>query len=216
MYAVSQVKLAASRKPGLVSSTLQIFTSVSKLAITTRPPVESSTGKFTVKGTGTPGLRIVGVVMRMSASDVEQFETTIDKNGKFSITVTLPREGVWLMTYVVDNAGTVVEEGVFDAITYQKDLLPITLSSPLPTTLSGNEIVISGVTMVLIPSISTFYISQKLGNGSFFLIGDAIEGQYVANNLHFAAAIAFILMMILLVFMALLKYVTTRFVYGGD
>ena len=51
--------------------------------------------------------------------------------------------------------------------------------------------------MVLIPSISTFYISQKLGNGKFFLIGDAIEGQYVANNLHFAAAIAFILMVIL-------------------
>ena len=51
--------------------------------------------------------------------------------------------------------------------------------------------VISGVTMVLIPSISTFYISQKLGSGKFFLIGDAIEGQYVANNLHFAAAIAF-------------------------
>ena len=57
--------------------------------------------------------------------------------------------------------------------------------------------VVSGITMVLIPSISTFYISQKLGNGKFFLIGDAIEGQYVANNLHFAAAIAFILMLIL-------------------
>ncbi|MDO5153506.1 MAG: ABC transporter permease [Eubacteriales bacterium] len=76
--------------------------------------------------------------------------------------------------------------------------------------------VVSGITMVLIPSISTFYISQKLGNGKFFLIGDAIEGQYVANNLHFAAAIAFILMVILLAAMALVKYVTTRYVYGGD
>ena len=76
--------------------------------------------------------------------------------------------------------------------------------------------VISGVTMVLIPSISTFYISQKLGNGKFFLIGDAIEGQYIANNLHFAAAIAFILMVILLAAMAALKYVTARFVYGGE
>ena len=76
--------------------------------------------------------------------------------------------------------------------------------------------VISGVTMVLIPSISTFYISQKLGNGKFFLIGDAIEGQYIANNLHFAAAIAFILMVILLAAMAALKYVTAKFVYGGD
>ena len=76
--------------------------------------------------------------------------------------------------------------------------------------------VVSGITMVLIPSISTFYISQKLGNGKFFLIGDAIEGQYVANNLHFAAAIAFILMLILLVGMAIFKYVAAKYVYGGE
>ena len=71
-----------------------------------------------------------------------------------------------------------------------------------PLSLPG---VISGIIMVLIPSISTFYISQKLGNGKFYLIGDAIEGQYVANNLHFAAAIAFILMVILLVCMAFMQ-----------
>ena len=82
----------------------------------------------------------------------------------------------------------------------------------LPLSLPG---IISGITMVLIPSISTFYISQKLGSGKFFLIGDAIEGQYVANNLHFAAAIAFILMLILLAGMALMKYFTTKHVYGG-
>ena len=82
----------------------------------------------------------------------------------------------------------------------------------LPLSLPG---VLSGVTMVLIPSVSTFYISQKLGNGKFFLIGDAIEGQYVANNLHFAAAMAFILMVILLVVMALMKKYTNKRVYGG-
>ncbi len=76
-----------------------------------------------------------------------------------------------------------------------------------PMSLPG---VISGITMVLIPSISTFYISQKLGNGKFYLIGDAIEGQYVANNLHFAAAIAFILMIILLVCMALMQRLANR------
>ena len=76
--------------------------------------------------------------------------------------------------------------------------------------------VVSGITMVLIPSISTFYISQKLGNGKFFLIGDAIEGQYVANNLHFAAAMAFVLMVILLVFMAVVKYTSSKYIYGGD
>ena len=81
-----------------------------------------------------------------------------------------------------------------------------------PLSLPG---VISGVTMVLIPSVSTFYISQKLGNGKFFLIGDAIEGQYVANNLHFAAAIAFILMIVLLVGMAVMKYFVDKKTYGG-
>ena len=82
-----------------------------------------------------------------------------------------------------------------------------------PLSLPG---VISGITMVLIPSISTFYISQKLGNGKFFLIGDAIEGQYIANNLHFAAAIAFILMAILLICMGVVKHLTAKFVYGGE
>ena len=83
----------------------------------------------------------------------------------------------------------------------------------IPLSMPG---IISGITMVLIPSISTFYISQKLGSGKFFLIGDAIEGQYVANNLHFAAAMAFILMLILLVFMTVFKYYTAKHVYGGD
>lgn len=76
-----------------------------------------------------------------------------------------------------------------------------------PLSLPG---VLSGINMVLIPSISTFYISQKLGNGMFYLIGDAIEGQYIANNLHFAAAIAFILMVILLVCMAFLQRAASR------
>lgn len=70
--------------------------------------------------------------------------------------------------------------------------------------------IISGVTMVLIPSISTFYISQKLGSGKFLLIGDTIEGQYTANNLHFAAAIAFIMMVILLAAMAAIREFSTR------
>lgn len=82
-----------------------------------------------------------------------------------------------------------------------------------PLSLPG---VLSGITMVLIPSISTFYISQKLGSGKFFLIGDAIEGQYTANNLHFAAAIAFILMIVLLICMAVMKHFTNKVVYGGS
>lgn len=81
-----------------------------------------------------------------------------------------------------------------------------------PLSLPG---VISGVTMVLIPSVSTFYISQKLGDGKIMLIGDVIEGQYVANNLHFAAAIAFVLMVLLLVCMAVMRKLVGRNIEGG-
>ena len=81
-----------------------------------------------------------------------------------------------------------------------------------PLSLPG---VISGVTMVLIPSVSTCYISQKLGDGKIMLIGDVIEGQYVANNLHFAAAIAFVLMVLLLVCMAVMRKLVGRNVEGG-
>ena len=79
-----------------------------------------------------------------------------------------------------------------------------------PLSLPG---VVSGVTMVLIPSISTFYISQKLGE-KMILIGDLIEQQH-ASNMHFAAAIAFILMVILLIAMALMKRYTDSRVQGG-
>ena len=72
----------------------------------------------------------------------------------------------------------------------------------IPHSLPG---VFSGITMVFVPSISTFYISQKLGGGKFFLIGDLIESQYNANNIHAAAAISLVLMLIILASMAILN-----------
>ena len=53
-----------------------------------------------------------------------------------------------------------------------------------------------------------------IGDGTT-LIGDVIEGQYVANNLHFAAAIAFVLMVLLLVCMAVMRKLVGRNVEGG-
>ena len=159
-------------------------TSVSKLIFSSRPPVETNTGKFTVEGTGAAGLRIIGVVMRMSASDAEQFDITIGKNGKFALDIKLPREGVWLMTYTVENGSTVVEEGVFDPITYQKDLLTISLNSALPTVLTGNELVISGVTMkqTIVQCIVDGRYHKTIttnNSGKFsFTIDTSSEGKY--------------------------------------
>jgi len=64
-----------------------------------------------------------------------------------------------------------------------------------PLSLSG---VISGITMVFVPSISTFYISQKLGGGTFELIGDTIERQFVSGALNTGAAISLVMMVLIL------------------
>lgn len=71
-----------------------------------------------------------------------------------------------------------------------------------PLSLSG---VISGVTMVLVPSISTFYISQKLGGIDMLMIGDIIEQQYAMNNYNMTASLSLILMLILLVGLAIVN-----------
>ena len=65
----------------------------------------------------------------------------------------------------------------------------------IPLSRSG---IISGVTMVLVPSISTFYISQKLGGGTFELIGDTIERQFVTGALNVGAAISLVMMVLIL------------------
>ena len=66
----------------------------------------------------------------------------------------------------------------------------------LPLSMSG---IVSGVTMVLVPSISTFYISQKLGGGTFELIGDTIERQFVTGALNTGAAISLVMMILILI-----------------
>ena len=72
----------------------------------------------------------------------------------------------------------------------------------LPMSMPG---VVSGFTMVFVPSVSTFYISQKLG-GKIMLIGDAIEKQIQSlYNYNLGAALSLVLMVMILICMALMK-----------
>ncbi len=73
-----------------------------------------------------------------------------------------------------------------------------------PLTLPG---VISGITMVFVPSVSTFYITQKLGGNKTMFIGDAIE--YLFNLgpefYNVASAISLVLMILILLCMAVMN-----------
>ncbi|MBQ7549669.1 MAG: ABC transporter permease [Clostridia bacterium] len=83
----------------------------------------------------------------------------------------------------------------------------------MPSTRSG---VISGITMVFVPSVSTFYISQKLGGGSFSLIGDVIEMQFqVSNNFNFGASLSFVLMILILICIAVMNRFGEKDENGG-
>ena len=72
-----------------------------------------------------------------------------------------------------------------------------------PLSVSG---IISGITMVFVPSISTFYISQKLGGGNFDLVGDTIERQFqIAYNYNLGAAMSLVLMVLIIICMAVMN-----------
>ena len=73
----------------------------------------------------------------------------------------------------------------------------------LPLSSSG---IVSGVTMVFVPSISTFYISQKLGGGTFELIGDTIERQFQnSTTYNVGAAISLVMMVLVLISLAIMN-----------
>ena len=73
-----------------------------------------------------------------------------------------------------------------------------------PLTLPG---VVSGITMVFVPSVSTFYITQKLGGNKTMFIGDAIE--YLFNLgpefYNVASAISLVLMILILICLAVMN-----------
>ncbi len=74
----------------------------------------------------------------------------------------------------------------------------------LPLSFQG---IITGVTMVFVPSISTFIISRMLGGGSVMLIGDLIELQFLGNsyNYNLGSAMSLVLMLIVLLLMSFMQ-----------
>ncbi len=67
--------------------------------------------------------------------------------------------------------------------------------------------VISGITMVFIPSVSTFVISQLLGGGMTMMLGDLIQTQFLGNayNPYLGSAISLVMMVIVLISMAIMN-----------
>ncbi len=73
------------------------------------------------------------------------------------------------------------------------------LKISLPFSVPG---IISGISMVFVPSVTTFVISQLMGGGKVPLVGDIIEKQFrVVNDWHFGSAVSIVVMAVVLTFM---------------
>ena len=74
----------------------------------------------------------------------------------------------------------------------------------LPLSFPG---VLSGITMVFVPSVSTFAISQMLGGSTELLLGDLIERQFLGGSYdpQLGAAISLVMMVIVVVCMVIMN-----------
>ena len=90
--------------------------------------------------------------------------------------------------------------GCTPAQTFAKVVLPLSMPG-----------ILSGITMVFVPAVSTFYISQKLGGTDTVLIGDLIERLFKqGNNPNLGAALSLVLMALVLVGTGIMNR------FGGD
>ena len=87
--------------------------------------------------------------------------------------------------------------GAPPAMVFRKIIFPLSLPG-----------VLSGITMVFIPAVSTFAISKLLGGGMTLLLGDLIEMQFYgsAYNPYLGSAISLVMMVIVLIAMAVMNH----------
>ena len=77
-----------------------------------------------------------------------------------------------------------------------------------PLSLSGG---ISGITLVFLPAVSSFFIPKLLGGGQFFLIGNVIENQFITvGEWNFGSAISMIMAVVMMLCMFLIRRVDER------
>jgi len=106
-----------------------------------------------------------------------------------------------IYSVIVKLDGSLIEAardlGANSAAVFRKVIFPLSLPG-----------ILSGVTMVFVPSVSTFAISNLLGGGNQMMLGDLIELQFLggAYNPHLGAAISMVMMLIVVVCMVVMNH----------
>ncbi|MDO5022735.1 MAG: hypothetical protein Q4E07_05285 [Eubacteriales bacterium] len=148
-------------------------------------PAETAEATFTMKGKTAGGAKLKAVVGSFSTAETKVFEDTAAKNGKYNLTITLPREDLYFMTLTVEAEGTLPLEKQY-GITYRKGLMQVTIDSYPPQILTEDSYVLSGKAekgTSLELTVNGKTSNKKTGNnGKFsFTVDTSQEGKYDIN-----------------------------------
>ena len=152
---------------------------------------------------------LIALYNRVTGADVEFFQM-INTQGAVVLGMVynyLPFMILPIYSVIIKLDRSLIEAardlGANSVMVFRKVILPLSLPG-----------VLSGITMVFVPSVSTFAISRMLGGGTELLLGDLIERQFLggAYNPQLGAAISLVMMVIVLVCMIVMN----RFGEGED
>ena len=145
---------------------------------------------------------LIGLVNRLCGTDLAYFPM-INTQGAVVLGMVynyLPFMILPIYSVIVKLDGSLVEAardlGADGVNVFRRVILPLSLPG-----------VLSGITMVFVPSVSTFAISKMLGGGTELLLGDLIEQQFLggAYNPQLGAAISLVMMVIVVVCMVVMN-----------
>lgn len=114
-----------------------------KVNITKAPPAETNEAAFNFEGTAAQGVKLTTVVMGLSNPSPMLTETEVGKTGKFKVPITLPKEGVFMITVTAELGGEDVLELAYP-VTYQRTLLTVNVTTAVPETVTVDDFTIVG------------------------------------------------------------------------
>ena len=147
-------------------------------------------------------LGIIALYNRITGSNLEYF-TMIDTQGAVVLGMVynyLPFMILPIYSVIIKRDHSLLEAardlGANSVTVFRKVVLPLSLPG-----------VLSGITMVFVPSVSTFAISRMLGGGTELLLGDLIERQFLggAYNPQLGAAISLMMMLVVVACMLVMN-----------
>ncbi|MBN1776781.1 MAG: hypothetical protein JW811_01550 [Clostridiales bacterium] len=118
-------------------------TAQAMINISSPPPQETNEKTFDIKGTAAEGVKFSIGVKGMNYPTPITSEVEVDKSGKFSIPIEIPKEGVFGIGISAEYGGEIVAE-LYYLVTYSRTLLAVNIQTDIPETITSDSITIQG------------------------------------------------------------------------